>query len=593
MMKRFFRLVAAAALLAAASAHSQLPLSMPGEPAVAPKAQAAPKLRVRPTDAVSTRALRVQAELSPIADVEIEAVRAENRRARAKRIAVGVNRGADGAAPLPSAGDLRWISVDGGRAAQASVTSPGAASLRLAIDLAGVPEDVEMVFFGSRVPARLEGPIRAGDVKDRSKPWWSPVTEGDTQTVEFFVPGARDARALPLRIVSASHLFSSPSDKFRKDVSDIGRSGSCNVDITCSPLNSNPAFRNAVEAVAQMLFVDGGFSYSCTGTLLADADTTMQAPWFYSANHCFDEQEPPFRSRARVQQIADTLTTLWHFEAIACRSLTPSAYTQVPGGAAVIHQDPATDVLFLALRAAPPAGAFYSGWDATPMGTGTNVVTIHHPAGDLKKVSQGRVLGFSTPSIAEGAAPGAFIETIWSSGTTEFGSSGAGLLTLANGQYVLRGGLFGGSAFCHQPDGTDFYSRFDRVYPILAPYLATTVPAGTDFTDLWWNPAESGWGMNLIQHPSRNIFGVWYTYRPDRKAIWYVIPGVTWISSNVFFATVYETSGPAQTGAFDPGRVRVDPVGFVLFTFTDANNGTFAYSIDGIAGTKPITRQPF
>ena len=38
-----------------------------------------------------------------------------------------------------------------------------------------------------------------------------------------------------------------------------------------------------------------------------------------------------------------------------------------------------------------------------------------------------------------------------------------------------------------------------------------------DFTDLWWNPSESGWGLSLVQHPTRAMFGVWYTYGLDGK----------------------------------------------------------------------------
>src|SRR5665213_2113077 len=35
-------------------------------------------------------------------------------------------------------------------------------------------------------------------------------------------------------------------------------------------------------------------------------------------------------------------------------------------------------------------------------------------------------------------------------------------------------------------------------------------------TDLWWNPNESGWGMNIVQHPSGTIFATWYTYDADQ-----------------------------------------------------------------------------
>jgi hypothetical protein len=187
------------------------------------------------------------------------------------------------------------------------------------------------------------------------------------------------------------------------------------------------------------------------------------------------------------------------------------------------------------------------------------------------------------------AATTTFIQTRWSSGTTEGGSSGAGLFTFNGSQYLLRGGLWGGTALCTVPDGTDNFSRFDLVYPAISQYLSGT----TDYTDLWWNPAEPGWGLNLIQHASHNIFGVWYTYGLDGKQMWYVIPGGSWISANAFRGDIYVTSGPPQTGPFDPNRVTRAVVGTGTLTFSDANNGTFAYSINGISGTKLITRQPF
>jgi hypothetical protein len=508
---------------------------------------------------------------------------------------IGVNRDSDSAAPLPTAADLRWVSVDGGRAAQAAVTSPQAASLRLGVDLAGVPGNVEMVFFGSAATGRLIGPIRVGDITDRTVPWWSPVTEGDTQTVEFFVPGSVDARSLPLRIARVSHLFAGPSSQFSKEVRDIGKAGSCEVDIPCSSLNSDTAFRNATESVAQMVFTIDAFTALCTGTLLNDSDPSSQIAWFYSANHCFENENPPYKTPAQMQAVANSLNTLWHFEASACNSFTPSSsYSQLSGGATYIYNNAQADVLFLRLNGSPPAGAFFSGWDANTLGAGTNVVTIHHPSGDLKKVSPGAVLDLSSPSGGIGGGSIPFIRIGWGSAVTEPGSSGAGVFTSDGAQYLLRGGLWGGPSTCEAPPSSryDYFSRFDLVYSALAQYLgagASTV----DYTDLWWNPNESGWGLNLIQHASRNIFGVWYTYGLDGKRIWYVVPGGTWIATNVFRGSIYVTSGPPQNGAFDPNRVTVNSVGTATLTFADANNGTFAFSINGISGTKVIARQPF
>ncbi len=45
-----------------------------------------------------------------------------------------------------------------------------------------------------------------------------------------------------------------------------------------------------------------------------------------------------------------------------------------------------------------------------------------------------------------------------------------------------------------------------------------------DYTDLWWNSAESGWGFNIIQHASHNIFGVIYAYEAPNRPTWSCSP---------------------------------------------------------------------
>jgi len=35
------------------------------------------------------------------------------------------------------------------------------------------------------------------------------------------------------------------------------------------------------------------------------------------------------------------------------------------------------------------------------------------------------------------------------------------------------------------------------------PAAAQSVPAA-NYSDMWWNPGESGWGISITQHPSTN-----------------------------------------------------------------------------------------
>jgi lysyl endopeptidase len=585
-MKRLIQnLVAALALFAAPWAGAQGFPEIAGEFAIATKAAPVAQLRLGTTPQASAKV-----RLGAVPEARLEALREANQRPTMtrKRLLIGVTREVEAAAS-PA---LQWIAVPGGYAARIELTSDDAGSVRLALDLKGVALDVEMVFFGSGAPGQLEGPVRVGDIADRTHAWWSPLTEGASQTVELFAPGLPPAVAP--RIEGASHVLTTPSSRFTKRTGDIGASGSCNVDIACSPLATQAQFREISNSVAQMVFNDGGFTGLCTGTLLNDTDSSSQVPYLYSANHCFDETSAPYKTQAQLQQVASTLTTLWFFEAASCRGGQPvSSWVQQGGGSTLLYSNLNADVLFLRLNSAPPAGAFYAGWSANAVSTGTPLVSVHHPRGDLKKVTQGTMLRFGIPGVA--GANNSFIEATWSSGTTEPGSSGAGVWSNSNGAFTFRGGLYGGTALCSNPGGTDFFSRFDQVYGSLSQYLAPPAIAApfTDFTDLWWNPNESGWGLSLIQHPNRMMFAVWYTYGLDGKRTWFYVPSGTWTDSRTYSGRLYTTVGPAADGPFDPTRVRVQQVGAATLTFSDNNNGTLAWSHGSNSGTKAITRQPF
>ena len=117
--------------------------------------------------------------------------------------------------------------------------------------------------------------------------------------------------------------------------------------------------------------------------------------------------------------------------------------------------------------------------------------------------------------------------------------------------------------------------------------------AAVDYSDLWWNPDEQGWGLNLVEHASSNMFGVMYTYGPDGKPLWFVLPGGTWVSSNVFGGNWFQVTGPSYAGAFDPAAVHGVQVGTATITFSDASHGTLAFSVNGTTVVKPIVRQPF
>ena len=54
--------------------------------------------------------------------------------------------------------------------------------------------------------------------------------------------------------------------------------------------------------------------------------------------------------------------------------------------------------------------------------------------------------------------------------------------------------------------------------------LASTAFAntfGTDMTDMWWNPNESGWGVTAT-HQNEIVFLTFFVYGTDNRPTWYV-----------------------------------------------------------------------
>ena len=116
--------------------------------------------------------------------------------------------------------------------------------------------------------------------------------------------------------------------------------------------------------------------------------------------------------------------------------------------------------------------------------------------------------------------------------------------------------------------------------------------------DMWWaGSTQDGWGINLVQHAGI-VFGVWYTYGPDGKPTWYVLPNGSW-NGNTYSGPFYSTTGSAWLGAtYNPNQLAVTAAGTLGFSFTDANNATMNYTFttgpfSGTTQSKTIVRQPY
>jgi hypothetical protein len=118
---------------------------------------------------------------------------------------------------------------------------------------------------------------------------------------------------------------------------------------------------------------------------------------------------------------------------------------------------------------------------------------------------------------------------------------------------------------------------------------------GTDMSDLWWNPNESGWGINIVQQYDA-IFATFFVYGADTKTRWYVAPSMSYQGNGanyVFSGLLYETQGPFLGGPFNPGAVTNRPVGNARLEFLTITQGNLTYNVDSASVTKTIQRQTF
>ncbi|MCI5183490.1 MAG: hypothetical protein D3921_13415, partial [Candidatus Electrothrix sp. AW1] len=149
-------------------------------------------------------------------------------------------------------------------------------------------------------------------------------------------------------------------------------------------------------------------------------------------------------------------------------------------GTTTSELDSNQDASFFELHDLPPAGVYYAGWNINI--NSSELVGIHHPAGDWKKISFGFYdEDYKCYLINDGfkcskSFTGSFLQVNWTTGATEPGSSGSGIFSSTKD---LVGMLKGGNGGCDD-NAVSMYSTFSAAYSAgnLGQWL-NTVPAST------------------------------------------------------------------------------------------------------------------
>lgn len=385
---------------------------------------------------------------------------------------------------------LTWTATPtGGKVAAIEFKSATAKGMRIGILVKSLPSETLLRFYSpdaskvtevlaKEINQTIQANLDSGDTSVNARTYWSPLINGETGILEIELRANIDPAQLEISIPNISHAISEPFTKALSTSSigdqakGIGSSQTCEVNVSCeTPL---PPVSNAI---GYMSFVKNGNSYECSGTLLNDT-ASSGIPYFLTAHHCIS-----------TQTAASTLLTGWFAKSTACNTSTLSPATAfLNTGATLLWSRSAesgvngvgpvgTDTSFLRLNSQPPAGAMYAGWTAAPQAVSSNFfATLHHPSGDVQKISKGTIDSYSYSSALDASGSFSVItnstknlfplyRVSWTSGVTEGGSSGGGLFTgFATSNPKIVGQLLGGSSSCAAPAANDYYGRFDIAY---------------------------------------------------------------------------------------------------------------------------------
>jgi photosystem II stability/assembly factor-like uncharacterized protein len=141
--------------------------------------------------------------------------------------------------------------------------------------------------------------------------------------------------------------------------------------------------------------------------------------------------------------------------------------------------------------------------------------------------------------------------------------------------------------------GADRWIYGEDANTVLALDLRISHPIALG-TDLWFNPAQPGWGVSLAQHDSYQMFAVWFTYDAQGRPTWRFIPGGTWLDATTFTGTLYAASVPPRnffTTTFTSPAVTAE--GSATLHFSDANSAQATFVVGDVTVQQPIVRMQF
>jgi hypothetical protein len=117
----------------------------------------------------------------------------------------------------------------------------------------------------------------------------------------------------------------------------------------------------------------------------------------------------------------------------------------------------------------------------------------------------------------------------------------------------------------------------------------------TDISGMWWNAAESGWGVGVVLQ-NDVAFLTFYIYDQARNAVWYSAQANYRGASGgalVWDGPLYLSHGAYYGGPVPPNSTNTVQTGQASFRLDTIEDATLTYTISGVTVTKAISRLTF
>lgn len=408
--------------------------------------------------------------------------------------------------------DGKWERLpDGSRICRLTISSENAQALLLYYRQFVIPEGGRL-FLYDETHRQVIGAFTSRTNPLRSA-FATEMIRGGSVTLEYHE--AAGIRRLPEVIINEVGYVYRTADRFFRSPG-FGKSDTCEVNVNC-PEGDN--WQDQKNGVARIIVKSGFSSLWCTGSLINNTRMDF-SPLFLTADHCGATATPEnynqwifyFRYEGPDCDNPTGDSAFISYSMVGATKLAAS------GGAGL-----ASDFKLLRLNQTVPQSykPYFNGWSILNEASASGV-TIHHPEGDIKKIST------YTDSLQTASWSNNFPNTHWrvfwsatetNWGVTEPGSSGSPIF---DEQGRLIGQLTGGQASCSRLTSPDYYGKISYSWDgnpasdttMLRPWLdpentgATTLNGIVNITE----PSTLNESLRIYPNPTSGLL-----YIADRR----------------------------------------------------------------------------